>query len=279
MAKHGLKCWWAAYVVFALLLSAALCPAQSKRLAPARVGQGSHAVNRSNQAPGPAAYTTFSYIDSPQTPYTGPLGINLGAASAKMEIVGVYGPDDPSGPGFRLFIDQTKNATTLKYESVSFGKFTNQGADDGNDFGQVVGNYLDGSGNIHGYAFDHGHFTKIEVPFKGAISTAANGINNAGDIVGDWQDSSGVQHAFVLSGGVYSSFDYPGDTFTGGFAINNNGDVVGMYYDTAGDFHGYLFSSGLLLPSMFRAQPVPSPTGSMTAGRWSARTARPRPAL
>jgi uncharacterized membrane protein len=53
-----------------------------------------------------------------------------------------------------------------------------------NGCGQIVGWYLDASGEGHGYLLDKGQFITVDVP--GATGTQANGINLHGQIVGQY---------------------------------------------------------------------------------------------
>jgi probable HAF family extracellular repeat protein len=53
-----------------------------------------------------------------------------------------------------------------------------------------------------------------------------------------------VSHSFTLIGGTYTSFDYPGATFTQANAVNSAGEIVGYYNDTSGVSHGFLLSGG-----------------------------------
>ena len=44
----------------------------------------------------------------------------------------------------------------------------------------------------------------------------------------------------MLSGGVYTSFDPPGSTFTQPIGINTAGEITGAYRDSSGITHGFL---------------------------------------
>ncbi len=124
-----------------------------------------------------------------------------------------------------------------------------------NNAGQIVGEYEDDSGVIHGFLLDedlqslerrrmvggviHGFvldedsFTTIDFP--DAVETKAFGINNAGQIVGFYKDSSGDVHGFLLDSGTFSSIDFPGATAESqAFGINNAGQIVGQYDEMSG---------------------------------------------
>ena len=50
-------------------------------------------------------------------------------------------------------------------------------------------------GTLHGFLFDKGNFTTIDVP--GATTTAASGINGFRQIVGLFTDAGGTFHGFL----------------------------------------------------------------------------------
>jgi uncharacterized membrane protein len=67
-----------------------------------------------------------------------------------------------------------------------------------NDAGTVVGDYVDASGDLHGFSDTRGAFTPVEDP-AGTAGTNVAGINNLGVIVGFYVDSSGNLHGFELA--------------------------------------------------------------------------------
>jgi hypothetical protein len=101
-----------------------------------------------------------------------------------------------------------------------------------NDFGQIVGSYVDGSGNTNGFGYSGTSYTTIDVP--AAAATTASGISNSGQITGSYVDISGGNHGFTQTGfvGTSTSFDNPGGIgATYGSGINSSGTVVGSYYN------------------------------------------------
>ena len=109
-----------------------------------------------------------------------------------------------------------------------------------NPRGDIVGDYVDSSGNGHGFVLSKGKFTSIDFP--GALGTAAFGINPQGEIVGPYFDNSGNGHGFLLSNGAFTSIDFPGATFTVAGSITPQGKIVGFYFDSSGNPHGFLLS-------------------------------------
>jgi uncharacterized membrane protein len=113
----------------------------------------------------------------------------------------------------------------------------------------VVGDYTDADGLIHGFLWDKGRFTTIDVP--GAGGTTATDINNRGQIVGEYGEDPGnaptALHGFLLSGGDFTTFDAPGVLFTEPGGINDRGQIVGSPAgDSAvADLHGFLLAEGV----------------------------------
>jgi hypothetical protein len=201
-------------------------------------------ASHQTKTPGAPSYT-YTLLSFPGTLYTYANGINLGATSSKTEIVGGYGAANGDlDQGFLAHLSG-KKAVSETYQAVNYPHVPPQQiADDVNDAGQIVGSYQDGAGVAHGYERSGGKFTTLDVPFAGAVGTAAFGINNSEEIVGEWSDSNGGAHAFTLTGGVYASFDYPDAKYTSATDVNDTGVIVGNYVDTSFVVHGYLLSGG-----------------------------------
>lgn len=193
------------------------------------------AASHQTQTPGSPSHT-YTLLSYPGSLYTFAQGINLGATTSKMEIVG------GSGPGGFLARVSGKKVVAETYEAVNYPHSSApQTVAAINDSGQMVGDYEDYD---QGYEKSDGKFTMIAVPFAGALATFPYGINNSGEIVGGWWDSNKDEHSFTLIGGAYTSFDYPGASESGAFGINSAGDIVGGYNDSSGVPHGFLLTGG-----------------------------------
>ncbi|MGA7077321.1 MAG: hypothetical protein WBQ43_01990 [Terriglobales bacterium] len=249
MTRQMLKAFAASSALLGLLLSAPLCGAQG-RLAthPHKRNSlsASSSASRTIQSAQPdGASYTYTLFDFPATFYTFGIGMNVGATTPKIEIVGGYGDAPLLGyDSFLMYASQGKKVATESYKSVAFPKVHEQSAFGVNDSGQMVGEYLDASGVYHGWELSAGKFTTIDVPFAGATGTGTNGINDSGEIAGGWNGSGISQHGFTLIGGTYTSFDYPGAIETYAWSLNNNGDIVGYWVDTSGELHGFVLSGG-----------------------------------
>ena len=109
-----------------------------------------------------------------------------------------------------------------------------------NASGQMVGRYIDGAEEQHGFLYDGTKFTAIDPP--GSTRTDALAINDSGHIVGDYVDAENVQHGFLFNGRVFTNVDFPGAIATLAYGINTSGEIVGVYYDSAGA-HGFLLKN------------------------------------
>ena len=244
MKRQTLRHFVVMGVLLGPLLGASLSGAQSK--IPLRP-MSQHPASLTSQP----TYT-FTLLNYPGTLSTLATGINPGATTSKMEIVGginlaVFGHDTQTQGGFLARVSGKKMFTET-YQAFNDPHVPpQQGAVAVNDSGDIIGSYLDSSGNFHAFERIGAKFSNIDVPFTGATETFANGINNSGEIVGAYEGSDGLSHGFTLVGGTYTSFDYPGGTQTFATAINSSGAIVGQYRDGSG-WHGFLLSAGTYTP-------------------------------
>ena len=117
-----------------------------------------------------------------------------------------------------------------------------------NDRRQAVGIYVGAGGGLHGFLWDDGDFTTIDVP--GAASTAVLGINGRGQMVGSYIDAEGAYHGFLRdrNGAVTTLPEAPGaDPASGGTqpaSINERGQIVGLAYDARGGSRAFFFERG-----------------------------------
>ena len=118
-----------------------------------------------------------------------------------------------------------------------------------NEQRQVVGVYIDARRKLHGFSWDDGMYTTIDVP--GAKSTSVLGINNRGQMVGFYIDADGAYHGFLRDkrGAVTTLPQAPGaDPMMGGTvptSINDHGQIVGAANDAQGGSRGFLLERGV----------------------------------
>jgi hypothetical protein len=189
-------------------------------------------------SPGTQTYH-YSLLSFPGSLATFGAGINPGVIGTGIDVVGSWSAGQTS-PGFVAHLRGSR-VVTESYETVndSAGPEMQQ-AYSVNDYGTIVGDYIDASGIFHGYEKAGTAYSPLEVPFTGAAGTYSPSINNNGEVVGGWSDSSGNSHGFVLINGVYTAFDYPDALSTAPYGVNSEGNIVGFYFDAGGNVHGFL---------------------------------------
>lgn len=107
---------------------------------------------------------------------------------------------------------------------------------------QIVGRYVDTSGNYHGYLLSDGNFTPIDIP--GASATRPLGINLNGDIVGHYASQGQQERGFLLSDGLLNTIHFPDAARTVAVGINDNGVISGYYVDAKKKTHGFVLEAG-----------------------------------
>jgi uncharacterized membrane protein len=91
----------------------------------------------------------------------------------------------------------------------------------------VVGDYLDANGAGHGYLWEKGRFTSIDV--RDAAATTITALNEPGETVGLYFDAAGTSHRFFRTArGRISTVDAAGVLITLPFDVNNRGQIVGI---------------------------------------------------
>jgi len=250
MTKKTLNHLAALGALLGLLMSAPLGMAQGKGRLPGRKwfippaahashgARGSQAASGSKDTPADGSQSyAFSFIDYPQSSGTYLEGINSGAASSKLELVG---DNDNATAGFTLRVEG-KGGLTYAFKPITHPE--NSDATGINDFGQIVGEYLN---SAESYELSGTSLTTIAVPFAGTAWTQADDINNSGEVVGIyWDSTAAALYGFSLSGGVYTQLAYPGATATDTSGNNNLGEIAGFYVDSSSISHGLLISGGV----------------------------------
>jgi hypothetical protein len=96
------------------------------------------------------------------------------------------------------------------------------------DSGDIYGNYVDASGNAHGFEQTAGGvFTTLDDPAHVGSSFINEG-NATGELTGAWLDGSGAYHPYVVVGGSFHDLSLPAITAQP-WGINDKGQVVGFY--------------------------------------------------
>jgi hypothetical protein len=118
--------------------------------------------------------------------------------------------------------------------------------------GRIVGGYMDAGGHEHGYVYDHGEYTTIDVPGSlvglpddVTLDGEVNGINPAGDMVGDYFAPPGAPGApaclvafspachrgFLYRHGRFSNVLVPGHVGSIPNSITPDGTIYGCLHD------------------------------------------------
>jgi probable HAF family extracellular repeat protein len=72
-----------------------------------------------------------------------------------------------------------------------------------NDNGEIVGQFADSTGNLHGFVYRNRRFERIDAPGSSQVAvlgvqgTLVNGVNDLGDIVGFYSDGTSKVNGFV----------------------------------------------------------------------------------
>jgi len=111
-----------------------------------------------------------------------------------------------------------------------------------NNAGVAVGSYTNSTSVTHGFQYNSGTFTTIDVSVYGTVAT---GINDSGTVSGTQFDSSSQAHGYITSGVTTTQYDFLGAAFTEFSGINNLGDAVGDAANAGGMF-GVLLNGTIL---------------------------------
>jgi probable HAF family extracellular repeat protein len=127
---------------------------------------------------------SFTTIDAPGALTTGASDINN-----RGDIVGAY-VDVPPATGRATnhgFVFSDGRFTTIDIPSAIAGEFIDREINTAvrgiNDRGDLVGDYTDALGAVHGFELSRGAFAVIDPPDGGTLSSAQD-VNNRGEIVG-----------------------------------------------------------------------------------------------
>src|SRR6266487_2716647 len=95
-----------------------------------------------------------------------------------------------------------------------------------NQRGQIVGESLTASGEVHAFLWQDGTMTDLGT--LGGTYSSARGINDLGQVVGSSTTASGELHAFLWQDGTMTDLTPLIKTFSSAQSINNRGQIVGI---------------------------------------------------
>jgi uncharacterized membrane protein len=177
---------------------------------------------------------TGTQLDVPGANLTEAIGLN-----DQGEVVGDY--RDATTGRFDGFLWRSGT-----FNVIDFPGATGTGLQGINNRGQIVGFYNlnnNPNGDTHGFLYEFGQFTTIDIKLPGALQTVPYAINDSGEIVGLYVDNQG-NHGFVLKSSEVRIIDFPIASVTSTLivGVNNAGTIVGTYA-AAGVAHGFAASS------------------------------------
>lgn len=107
------------------------------------------------------------------------------------------------------------------YTSIDFPGAASTAVSGINDAGQIIGTYVDTSGNEHGFVLTGGNFLTMDEP-RATTATVPTGINNLGQVAGWYRDALGDHGYLATPGGlsalVVSSLAFP-SSVSGGTVV------------------------------------------------------------
>lgn len=176
-------------------------------------------------------YAAGNYATLTPTGATGSYG---SAINGNGDVAG-YFQDSAGSHGF-VYTAATATYTTLD-DPAGVGSTYATGL---NDSGTVVGYYDDSNGGEHGFVYQNGGYTTLDVP--AASWTQPIAVNDAGAVLGYYGNSNG-QYVFVFQNDAVTTLAALPTQSTVAAGFNSSGDVVGSYWDSAGQ-HGFLYDPG-----------------------------------
>ncbi len=178
----------------------------------------------------PPSYTVFTSENFPGSAQTQVAGINGSGYTA-----GSYVDAGGNTHGFTLI---GGTFTTVDSPGTTFNQLLSINGSD------VAAGFSETSGVQSPFTESGGVFTDLDGFLPANKDAEATGVNNTGVVSGFFVDTTGTTHGFLLVGGVETTLDYPGATFTQALGLNNDGQVVGDYIDASGYTHGFLYDIG-----------------------------------
>lgn len=166
------------------------------------------------------------------------------------------------------FVEYGGNYTSIKYPGTTYG----QRLFGINNSQLAVGEYLDGTGNEHGFIVNGSTGAISSFDYPGTPSnTVAYGINNIGQIVGTYGgpvlgNTNIPTHGFLKDGNTYTSINYPGAANTFIFGVNTSGEITGYYNDATG-YHSFVKDDNIYTSIIFPGATATFAQGINDAGQ------------
>ncbi len=180
----------------------------------------------------------FFYKDGKFTPFDvqDSIGTQIRGINNHCDSVGFYMDAQSQSHGFLR--DHSGQVTTLDFYGV------NQTLPTGiNDYGTIVGVYIDDYQVWHYFVYAQGHAVQFDIPNSSIGNGSWPKINKDGSIVGTvFDNDTGEARAVLVSNGASMLFNVNGNG-SSGRAINSAGAIAGFY---AGGQSGYVLRNGTI---------------------------------
>jgi probable HAF family extracellular repeat protein len=113
-----------------------------------------------------------------------------------------------------------------------------------NEQGQIIGDSITASGDVHGFLWQDGVMTDLGT--LGGSFSVVRAINSAGQIVGQSATATGDYHAFLWQDGVMTDLGTLGGSWADVSGINERGQVAGTSTTAAIQRHGFVWQDGVI---------------------------------
>lgn len=135
------------------------------------------------------------------------------------------------------------NISLVTIKLLSIPGTAQMSANDINDNSQIVGQFTDAGGVMHGFVYEEGSFCQLDYP--GATGTNILGINNLGQMTGMFTTAVATS-GFIYDRGTFSPpLSYPGaGNLTIANGINDRGEIVGVYQNVGPGQRGFHYKVG-----------------------------------
>lgn len=200
-------------------------------------------VNHSSASRAADTYT-YRTVSVPGSANTFLTGVNVSGA-----YVGAACNEGCSGSYLQFVATPTGKLTFFGIPFADYDSAYEDEASGIDNAGDVVGDYADSVGGVHGYLRSpSGAMTEINDPLADDSQggTGVEGISANGQVVfGYYIDSSGDQNGFVDNRGTFTTYDVPGASATI-VAFDHANEFGGEYTSSTGALFGFYVLDGAL---------------------------------
>jgi probable HAF family extracellular repeat protein len=147
-----------------------------------------------------ASATQFEFTEVPPSSFKGAVATQVSNINDEHVVCGFWTDKNKISHGFFGKLGQQYTSFDVKINGVKQASTQAFGC---NNNGQIVGQFMDGDGNLHGFIYQNGTSTQFDAPGSsqtavlGVQGTLVNGIDDLGDIVGFFSNGKSKVKGFV----------------------------------------------------------------------------------